>query len=179
MTSPAPGASFALEMDDPPWLEKARGYLELGMLDEAWRELERLPAGRDASAEAQEMRIAVLLDRREFDKALTLCEVLCELHPANHAGFLQGAWCLHEQGASEAAIKHLHAGPETLRDEPVFFYNLACYELALGREQAAQTWLRRSFEMEETFREKALADPDLAAVREQVEENDFPEEDSA
>ena len=59
-----------------------------------------------------------------------------------------------------------YALAETLRDEPVYFYNLACYEVALGKPQAALTWLRLSVEMDRHYRERALADPDLAAIAE-------------
>lgn len=163
-------------MDDPTWLEKARGYIDLGMLDEAWRELEKLPPSREASEQAQEMRIIVLLDRGEHEKAFANCEVLCDLHPENHAGYVQGAWCLHAGGDPEAAIAHLQSGPESLREEPVYFYNLACYEVALGRAQAAVTWLRQALAMDSSFREKALEDPDLAPIREDIAGIDSDEE---
>jgi len=161
-------------MEEPSWLEKTRGYIDLGMLDEAWREIERLPPDKSGTPEAQEMRIIVQLDRGNLDEALALSEVLCDLHPDQHAGFIQGAWCLHAMKRTEDAIEHLQSGPQTLRDEPVYFYNLACYELALGRSQAAVTWLKQSFEMDARFRQRALNDPDLASVHELLEEDENP-----
>jgi len=151
--------------EEPSWLERARGYIDLGMFDEAWHEIESLPPHLSGSVEAQEMRIIVMLDRRELEEALALSEVLCDLHPENHAGFIQGAYCLHAMGDSRAAIEHLQSGPESLREEPVYFYNLACYELALGREEPAWTWLQRSFSMASSFRLRALEDPDLEPLR--------------
>lgn len=155
-------------MTEPSWLDRVRGYLDLAMYDEAWLELDRLPADKRDRPEAREMRIVVRLDQGRTEEALALCGILCSLHPDNHAGFIQGAYCLHALGRTEDAIEHLQSGPETLREEPVYFYNLACYELALGKTQAALTWLRLSIEMDRRFRERALADPDLAAIRDEI-----------
>ncbi len=155
-------------MTDPPWLDRARGYLDLAMHDEAWMELDRLPPDKRDRPEAREMRIVVRLEQGRTAEAMALCGVLCSLHPENHAGFIQGAYCLHALGRTEDAIEHLQSGPETLREEPVYFYNLACYELALGKSQAALTWLRLSIEMDRQFRKRALADPDLVAIRDEI-----------
>lgn len=155
-------------MDEPYWLDKTRGYLDLAMYNEAWLELEKLPPEKRGSPEAQAMRIIIRLDQQNFEEALALSQILCDIHPETHAGYIQGAFCLHQLGRTDEAIDHLQSGPETLLDEPVYFYNLACYELALGKSQAALTWLRQSVEMERTFRARALTDPDLIALRDDI-----------
>lgn len=151
-------------MTEPSWLDRTRGFLDLGMFEEAWRELDQLPVDKRDRPEAHEMRIVVRLDQGRTGEALALCAILCSLHPDNHAGFVQGAYCLHSLGRTDDAIAHLQSGPESLRDEPVYFYNLACYELALGKRQAALAWLREAVEMDRRFRDRALADPDLATI---------------
>lgn len=155
-------------MEDEGWLERIRGYIELGMLDDAWREIESLPPELSGTPEAQEVRIIVMLDQGRLEEALALSENLCDLFPDHPAGFVQGAYCLHARGDTAGAIAHLQSGPESLREEPVYFYNLACYELALGRDEAARTWLTHSFEMDRKNREKALADPDLDSIRDWI-----------
>ncbi len=155
-------------MTEPPWLDSARGYLDLRMYEEAWTELDSLPEERAADPAVREMRISIRLDQGRIEEALALCAILSSLHPENHAGYVQGAYCLHALGRTEDAIEHLQSGPETLRDEPVYFYNLACYELALGKHQAALAWLRHSFEMDRAFRARALADPDLEPIRGEI-----------
>ncbi len=170
---PLIGGSFRAPfctMEEPSWLAKARGYIDLKMFDEAWKELESLPVEQGSSPEAQEMRIIIMLDREDYGNALALCEVLCDFHPENPAGFVQGAYCLHVMDRTEDAIAMLQSGPENLRDEPVYFYNLACYELALGKAQAAWTWLQQSFEMDRGFRDRALQDSDLAELHDRIEE---------
>ncbi|MEX2579965.1 MAG: tetratricopeptide repeat protein [Verrucomicrobiales bacterium] len=152
-------------MDEPSWLDKARGYLDLGMLDAAWNEIESLPPDKRGCAEAQEMRIVIQLERGALEEALALCEILCDVAPGEHAGYIQGAYCLHELGRTDEAIEHLQSGPQTLREEAVYFYNLGCYELAVGREQAAIAWLDRSFDLDHRFRKHAKTDPDLESIR--------------
>lgn len=151
-------------MTEPSWLDRTRGFLDLGMFDEAWRELDQLPPDKRERPEAHEMRIVIRLDQGRTGEALALCAILCSLHPDSHAGFVQGAYCLHSLGRTDDAIAHLQSGPETLREEPVYFYNLACYELALGKRQAALAWLREAVEMDRRFRDRAIADPDLAGI---------------
>ena len=114
------------------------------------------------------MRIIISLDQQNLEEALSLSQNLCAVDPDNHTGFIQGAYCLHQLGRTVEAIDHIQSGPESLLDEPVYFYNLACYELALGKSQAAMTWLRQSIEMDRTLRGKALTDPDLVSVRDDI-----------
>lgn len=155
-------------MDEPYWLDRARGYLDLSMYEEAWREIDRLPSEKRDSPEAREMRIVIRLDEGNLAEALSLCGALCRQHPDNHAGFIQGAYCLHALERTLDAIDFLQSGPETLRDEPVYYYNLACYEVALEKPEAALAWLRQSIEMDRSYLAKAMADPDLAAIAENL-----------
>jgi tetratricopeptide (TPR) repeat protein len=152
-------------MEEQNWLERIRGYIDLEMLEDAWREIGNLAPSISGTPEAQELRIIVMLDRGELEDALSLSLNLCDLFPDHPAGFVQGAYCLHAQGNTQAAIDHLQSGPDILREEPVYFYNLACYEVALGRPQAAQTWLSESISMDNVNYIKALEDPDLIDLR--------------
>jgi len=50
-----------------------------------------------------------------------------------------------------------------------FLYNLACAESRLGRKESALKHLRESVEAEERFRQAAVDDPDLEAIRDEPE----------
>ncbi|MEC5127373.1 hypothetical protein VSU19_11470 [Verrucomicrobiales bacterium BCK34] len=155
-------------INEPSWLDKARGYIDIGMLDEASAAIESLPEARRVTPEAKEMNIVISILKKDLDEAFTLCEEFSEEHPEHHAGFIQGAYCLHAQGRTQNAIDFLQSGPKTLLEEPVYFYNLACYEVALERSQAALTWLNQSIEMKPANRQLALKDPDLALIRSEI-----------
>jgi hypothetical protein len=55
-------------------------------------------------------------------------------------------------------------GPPVLRSEPIFYYNMGCYEALLGNPRGAREHLQMSFEMDASFRKIAQADPDLKTV---------------
>jgi predicted Zn-dependent protease len=152
-------------MDDPSWLESARGYLDLGMLDESAAALASLTKEQQESEPGLELAISIALNRKDYEGAFQLSEQLCLRWPANHAGPIQGAYALHALGQTASAIHFLQAGPGHLRDEAVYYYNLACYEATLGRSDAALSWVLESVARDATFREWALADPDLAGIR--------------
>jgi len=156
-------------MEEPGWLAKTEGYIDLGMLDEAWKQLDSLPDELRDLPEAIEMRITILLDQKDTEDALRLCLDLCRKYPDNHAGFIQGAFCLHHMGLTEQAQQHLQSGPPSLRREPTYFYNLCCYNLSLGKKDSAMAWLNRAFEMSPGFVEEALNDPDLESIHPLIE----------
>jgi hypothetical protein len=59
----------------------------------------------------------------------------------------------------------LLSGPAALRCEPIYFYNLGCYEALLGRARDARRHLQISFQMDPSFRDIARNDPDLKSLR--------------
>ena len=85
---------------------------------------------------------------------------------AHNASALHSAFCLHELGQTEAARKVLLDGPATLHAEPVFHYNLACYECMLGNLELARVHLEKTFDLDKKFRDYAKTDPDLERLRE-------------
>ena len=72
---------------------------------------------------------------------------------------------MNQLGRTEEARRILLKGPPSLRHEPIFFYNLGCYEALLGHPQDAQRHLEISFQMDGHFREIAKKDPDLKTVQ--------------
>ena len=55
-------------------------------------------------------------------------------------------------------------GPPALRREPIYYYNLGCYEALLGYSNDARRHLETSFQMDGSFRELAKNDPDLKSM---------------
>ncbi len=155
-------------MDDPSWLESARGYLDLGMLEESAAALASLTKEQQESAPGLELAISIALNRMDYERAVHLSEQLCHHWPSNHAGPIQGAYALHALGRTASAIHFLQAGPGHLRDEAVYYYNLACYEATLGRSDAAVSWVLESVVRDSAFRERALVDPDLAGIHDRL-----------
>ena len=58
----------------------------------------------------------------------------------------------------------LITGPVALLKEPIYYYNMGCYEALLGNVRDAQANLQISFKMDSSFRDLAKKDPDLKAL---------------
>ena len=55
-------------------------------------------------------------------------------------------------------------GPVALLKEPIYYYNMGCYEALLGNVHDAEANLQISFKMDSSFRDLAKKDPDLKAL---------------
>jgi len=156
-----PGARMALEKS----LLAAQGYIELDMPTEALAELDALSPADQAREETLHLRLFVLMRGRLWLPALALCSQMREAHPESLAGYIHGAFCLHEMGRTAEARDLLLSGPESLSREATYFYNLGCYDAVLGNLEKAVDHLHVSFHMDKKFREIAKYDPDLNPVR--------------
>jgi predicted Zn-dependent protease len=143
----------------------AQGYSELSMFDEALAELGTMPVDAQQHPTAVEMRLIVLMQARRWKSALATGRELTQVAPDKTSGFIHAAFCLHELGKTEEARTLLLSGPETLHTEPVFHYNLACYECVLGNVDVARAHLEKSIMLDKKFRDFAETDPDLKALR--------------
>ena len=149
-------------------LRIAEGYAELGMYEEALAELDRLSGEVEDFPAILRMRVAIVLQSRDWATALSLSRRLCELLPNESYGFIHAAFCLHELGRTPEAKEMLLNGPACLLDEPVYYYNLGCYETVLGNFEQAKAYLRASFRLNKAFRDVAKTDTDLIALRDSL-----------
>lgn len=156
--------------EEPEWLETALGYIELKMFAEAWEALNELPLSKQNSLEALAMRVTCRLDEELYQEAFDWCEKIRDQYSDEHVAYIQGAFCLHSLNQTKEARAWLQSGPYSLQSEGVYFYNLACYDLALGLEESACSWLLQAFEMEPDYHEDALQDPDLKKILPRVQE---------
>lgn len=147
-------------------LTAAQGYAELGMIDDALAELDTLPEKLRRDASVLELRLGILMRARRWADALLIGRRLTRRSPKKNLGYIHTAFCLHELGQTLEARTILLNGPESLHREPVYHYNLACYECHLGNLDLARLHLDRSFILDKKFREFAKIDPDLKALRE-------------
>ena len=143
----------------------AQGYSELGMVDDALAELDRLPATVERHSTVVELRLVILMQARRWSHALQVSRELCAIVPEKTMGYIHAAFCLHELGNTVEARDMLLGGPTALHQEPTYHYNLACYECRLGNLDLAQAHLDRCFLLDKKYRDFARTDPDLEVLR--------------
>jgi predicted Zn-dependent protease len=143
----------------------ACGYAELGMARESMGELNAIDPELQDRPEVLQLRLHHLMREKRWATALKISRKLCRAAPDCSAGFLHAGFCLHELGKTAQAKAVLLRGPAALLSEPIYYYNMGCYEALLGNLNDARTNLETSFQMDSTFRELAKQDPDLKAVQ--------------
>jgi len=145
-----------------------QGYTELGMLDDALEQIDQLDSEHQDRLEILRMRLDILLRKKIWQDALPLSLRFCAISPSQPYGYVHAAFCLHELGRTSEAKETLLQGPAALLEEPVYYYNLGCYEAVLGNVEQAKAYLRASFRLDKSFREMAKKDPDLKQIRDEL-----------
>ncbi len=147
----------------------AQGYLELGMVEEALAELVAVQSPMISDPDLIEMRLHILMQGGRWSDALASAEELLRLNSSALSAYIHGAFALHELGRTTEARDLLLRGPQVLRNDPTFHYNIGCYEAVLGNNDSAMRSLKKSFALDETYRDFAKQDPDLEAIRAELE----------
>jgi predicted Zn-dependent protease len=146
----------------------AQGYIELEMPVEALAELDVLPPEQRDSEEALQIRLFILMKTQRWGSAHEVCSLIRTLYPEGPAGYIHGAFCLHEHGRTLEARDLLLSGPASLASEATYFYNLGCYCAVLGDLGAAREYVTTSCQMDEKFSQIAKLDPDLKEIRDNL-----------
>ena len=138
------------------------------MSRESIAELNALHEDHQGRPEVLQLRLHHLMRDKKWARALVISRKLCRIAPQCCTGFLHAGFCLHELGKTAQAKELLLKGPPALLKEPIYYYNMGCYDALLGNSKSAQVHLLTSFKMDPSFREIAKRDPDLQSVQELI-----------
>jgi Flp pilus assembly protein TadD len=146
-------------------LNAVLGWLELGNLQEARIELDRLASGVQARPDLLEVRWILDARQEDWSEALKTAERLVEVAPDNSAGWLHRAYAARRvpEGGVEQAATLLKPAAEKFPNEPTIPYNLACYACQLGQLDEARSWLKEAVKRGSArkVRTMGLSDSDL------------------
>ncbi|MGZ5503073.1 MAG: TPR end-of-group domain-containing protein [Chthoniobacterales bacterium] len=134
------------------------------MTRESLAELDAIETRCQKRPEVLQLRLHHLMKRKSWTSALRVSQLLCRVAPECGTGFLHAGFCLHQLGKTAQAKELLIKGPVALLKEPIYYYNMGCYEALLGNVDDAEENLKISFKMDSSFRELAKKDPDLKAL---------------
>jgi len=146
-------------------LSAADGYAELGLADLAWQEVNSLPDHERSRPEVQELILGLLVRQHRWDEAIEAGRRLCTKCSDRPAVYIHTAYALHEAGRTAEARTLLLEGPDSLRTDPLYHYNMACYLAVSGDLKDAEISLRTAFRMDGKLRVHARHDPDLKSFR--------------
>lgn len=154
-------------------LEYARGYLELGLIKEAQAELDAIPENEQAELDVLELRVDVYMELKAWTEVVGTAQRVCEQRPGLERAWIAWAYALRElQRIEEAKVVLLTAERQHGATCGVLHYNLACYYCLLGDMDEAELRLSRACAMDASWREVALEDSDLKAMRARIASRD-------
>lgn len=142
-------------------LEVVEGYLQLEMAEDALVELRNMPARKHDSERYKELLLATQMMLKHWNSAAATAKELCKINGKEKSYFIHAAFCLHETGDTLAALRQLLSGPKILLGDPLYYYNLACYQAVLGNLIDARKCLDKSFKLDPELEYTAQDDDDL------------------
>ena len=167
-----------LEPPDQHLVRAAEGWVELGLTGEAEAELTQVRPETRAHPQYLHAIWAVHAARQEWSLAHAAAEAIIQITPEEVNGWVHRAYAARrmEGGGLHKAWDALRPAAELFPGETIVPYNLACYACQMGNLDAARHWLSRAKAVAgkhggaETFKQMALADPDLAPLHASVRE---------
>ncbi len=164
MTPPWQASCLKSRVEFEWHIQFATGYAELSMFRESIAELDAIAPRMQNRPEVLHLRLHHLMREKRWREALRVSRTLCRVAPDSSTGFLHAGFCLHQLGKTAEAKDLLTTGPIALLKEPIYYYNMGCYEALLGNVPGAAENLSISFKMDASFRALAKIDPDLQAL---------------
>lgn len=146
----------------------AEGYLDLGMPQKAWDELEEIAPEDRTRVETLLMRLAVLQSLEKWEFAATIARGAVQKHPDCADLYILGACVIRRAENLEAAFAFLQSGHLCMEENATFWFNLGCYHCQLGRMDEAIECVRLAVEIDLEFKRMAVEDGDLEPMWEEI-----------
>jgi Flp pilus assembly protein TadD len=149
-------------------LDYAVGYLQLGLLAEARAELADLSPEVLATPAALSLRQEIAMSDSAWPEVIDLAPELVAHDNTDERPWIAWAYALRELHRIEEARDILLTGARLIPKPTLLVaYNLACYACLLGDVPEARRLLDAVIAEDESWRQVALDDDDLAALRPQ------------
>lgn len=143
----------------------ARGYLGLGLLADAERELALAEEGGAEAAATEEMRLLLLHEKQDWPALRDFSRLIIARGGADAGVWISCAYATRRADSLAAAEAVLLEAEKHFPAEPTIQFNLGCYACQRGDLAAARKRVDRAIELEPRFRDAAASDPDLAPLR--------------
>lgn len=142
----------------------ANGYIELGMLKDASAELDAIDPSERLKDEVLMMRSKLYLEAKNWEVMAAVSKQLAEQNPDAPYAWTNWAYALREMDRNDEAKTVALQGLATHPQEPILWFNLACYCSLLGQFQDASDHLDTAIKLDDTFQQEGVDDPDLQGL---------------
>lgn len=162
-------------------LREAAGYIELGellvqpdmpapphaekLLLRGLAAVNQLPEPTRSRPDARLLEGEALRALGRYEEAIVPLTAVSDEHPERIEAWLGLGWCLKRMGRLDAAIDMLRKGLAASPQQPILFYNLACYHSLDGNVAAAVEHLTQAIALDDRFRDLTQLEPDFDPIR--------------
>jgi tetratricopeptide (TPR) repeat protein len=154
MTMPPPSPAPIPDNASLRWsLSFASGYLNLGMVREASRELEGLDPSEKCRSEVIDLRIQVMLARRHWRRASELARIAMRLFPGMIEFYRHAAIACEARGDPAEAKRIWCSAPSLFHQSGYFHYKIAGYEAQLGNKDRAREHIAMALRLDPAIEE--------------------------
>ena len=146
-------------------LSAAMGWLGLGNVAEAKKELAHIGGALQNHPDVLEVRWLICAEEKRWEEGLQVARALLHSAPERSSGWLHQAYAVRRvrEGSLKAAWDALLPASDKFPREPTIPYNLSCYACQMQQLDDARLWLQRAFAIgdKDQIKQMALSDPDL------------------
>ncbi len=163
--------SISIQQKRPPssdptlrWaLSCATGYLQLGMLSEAARELTSLGLEYQTDPEVLELRIRILIARKHCNKAAKLAKIATRLYPKLIDFYVLNASAYEEKGNPQKAKEVWLSVPLLFQNSGFLHYKIARCEKKLGNYLSAREHMEEAIKIDGDISQNLINYPEMEA----------------
>lgn len=149
-------------------LTYSNGYRELGMFDDALRELDAFGTAVAMDTDCQQMRLAILMQTNRWKEALPCANRLASQDSSDPGNLVNLAYVTRRADNIEGARIILENAARRFPREAIIQYNLGCYAACSGELDTAKEYLMRAFQLDPNYLEMSSSDSDLERLKDWI-----------
>lgn len=156
--------------DEARWgVQRADGYMDLRMWEQAACELDRVDRKHHASFPFRHCRLRLAIEIKDWKESARLAKALHGQAPEEPETWIELAYVARRAEGVDAARQILSRALTRFPKVAIIPFNLACYECQLGDMNQARRYLARAFKLEPGYRRLAAEDRDLEPLWPELE----------
>ncbi|HIG28994.1 MAG TPA: hypothetical protein EYQ50_14840 [Verrucomicrobiales bacterium] len=126
----------------------AIGFFELGMFDDALKQLDKLPQDQQLKGKILNLRCQILLGRKKWLRVVRLSRSGSTLYPDRMEFYIFGALAYFMMDKPLESKLLWFSAPRKIRKSGFFHYNVARCEAKLGNIASARTHMKTAIKLE-------------------------------
>jgi predicted Zn-dependent protease len=147
-------------------LAHVRGYLGLGMIEDASTELDQVPPETAQDTDVLSLRALILHEQEKWPMLVKVASELVLRQPSEPGWWVTWAYATRRSQSLAAAEAILIESERAHPNQATIQFNLGCYACQRGDLIEARRRVDRAIALDVSFKEAAATDPDLTLLRE-------------